>query len=182
MAKGELASTTVPPRIRNWSTANRSTSVMPWGATRTSTSTSPGTRPKIIGRLPAEGLQAASIRYLHHHVILNYHYYLSDENLLNLSPETEALLAGYQQKSAEALILLVSYPEATATSNAFANFNRHYLEQGGKNGLVVLENNKWSGSKISGRLLLIILEADRRQLAEILLKTVDLADEERRLK
>jgi len=137
---------------------------------------SPGTRPKIIGRLPAEGLQSSSIRYLHHHVILNYHYYLSDENLLNLSPETEAVLAGYQGKKAEALILLVSYPEATAANNAFANFNRHYLEQGGKNGLVVLENNKWSGSKVSGRLLVIVLEADSRQLAEILLETIPISD------
>ena len=135
-----------------------------------------GTRPKIIGRLPAEGLQAPSIRYLHHHVILNYHYYLSDENLLNLSPETEAALAGYQRKDAEALVLLVSYPEATAASNAFTNFNRHYLEQGGKNGLVVLENNKWSGSKIRGRLLVIVLEADSRQLAEILLETIQISD------
>ena len=141
-----------------------------------------GTRPKIISRLPEDGLQAASIRYLHHHVILNYHYYLSDENLLNLTPYAEAVLAGYQRKNAEALVLLVSYPEATAASNAFANFNRHYLEQGGKNGLVVLENNKWSGSKISGRLLVIVLEADSRQLAEILLETVDLADEKRRIR
>jgi hypothetical protein len=137
---------------------------------------SSGTRPKIIGRLPAEGLQVSDIRYLHHHVILNYHYYLSDENLLNLSPETEAVLAGYQRKNAEALILLVSYPEAIAASNAFANFNRHYLEQGGQNGLVVLENNKWSGSKISGRLLVIVLEADSRQLAEILLETIPIGD------
>ena len=138
--------------------------------------TSPGTRPKIIGRLPAEGLQAASIRYLHHHVILNYHYYLSDENLLNLSSETEAVLAEYQRKNAEALVLMVSYPEATAANNAFANFNRHYLEQGGRKGLVVLENNKWSGSKISGQLLVIVLEADRRQLAEILLETIPISN------
>ena len=135
-----------------------------------------GNRPKIIGRLPQDGLQAASIRYLHHHVILNYHYYLSDENLLNLSPDTEAVLAEYQRKNENALILLVSYPRANAAASAHADFNRLYLAEADKSGLVLLENDKWSASKISGRLLLVILEADRRQLAENLLETVDLAD------
>jgi len=132
-----------------------------------------GTRPKIIRRLPADGLQETSIRYLHHHVILNYHYYLSDENLLNLSPDTEAVLAGYRRKNGNALVLLVSYPEANAAARASTKFSRHYLEEAGKNGLVLLENNKWSASKISGRLLIIVLEADNRQLAESLLNTVN---------
>ncbi|MCP4628478.1 MAG: hypothetical protein GY850_33960 [bacterium] len=141
-----------------------------------------GTRPIILRRLPAEDLQAPSIRYLHHHVILNYHYYLSDENLLNLTPYTEAVLAGYQRKHAKALILLVSYPEATAATSAYADFNHHYLEEADKNGLVLLENQKWSALKMNGRLLIIVLEADSRQLAEILLETVDLADEKRRIR
>jgi hypothetical protein len=133
-----------------------------------------GNRPKIINRLPEGGLQTASIRYLHHHVILNYHYYLSDENLLNLSPDTEAVLAGYQQKNGNALILLVSYPRVNAATRACADFNRYYLEEADKNGLVLLENQKWSASKIKGRLVVIVLESDSRQLAEILLETVDL--------
>ena len=135
----------------------------------------PGTRPKIIGRLPAEGLQAPSIRYFHHHVILNYHYYLSDENLLNLSSETEAVLAEYQRKNEKALILLVSYSRENDAANARTDFNRLYLERAGENSLVLLENNKWSASKVSGRLLLIVLEADSRQLAETLLETVQIS-------
>jgi hypothetical protein len=137
-----------------------------------------GTRPKIIRWLPGEGLQANSIRYFHHHVILNYHYYLSDENLLSLSPETEAVLAGYQRKNGNALILLVSYPKAPAASNAFQNFKRYYLEEGGdrRTALVLIENNQWSACRISGRLLVIVLEADSRQLAEDLLNTVKTND------
>jgi hypothetical protein len=135
-----------------------------------------GARPKIIDRLPPEGLQLRSIRYFHHPVILNYHYYLSDENLLNLSPHTDAALAGYRQDGGQALILLVSYPESNAATGAYANFNRHYLADADKRGMVRLENQKWSGSKIYGRLLVIVLEADSRQLAESLLDTVDLVD------
>ena len=131
-----------------------------------------GARPKIIDRLPPEGLQTMSIRYLHHPVILNYHYYLSDENLLKLSPHTEAVLAGYQRNNRQALVLLVSYPDTNAATRAHTNFNRHYLADADKNGMGLLENQKWSATKIAGRLLVIILEADSRLLAESLLQAV----------
>ncbi len=132
-----------------------------------------GARPKIIDRLPPEGLQTTSIRYLHHPVILNYHYYLSDENLLKLSPRAEAVLAGYLRDDGQALILLVSYPESNTATGAYANFSRHYLADADKKGMVLLENQKWSASKINGRMLVIILEADSRLLAESLLKAVN---------
>ncbi|CAB1061524.1 hypothetical protein D1BOALGB6SA_6299 [Olavius sp. associated proteobacterium Delta 1] len=131
-----------------------------------------GARPKIINRLPPEGLLTMNIRYLHHPVILNYHYYLSDENLLKLSPRTEAVLAGYRRENGQALILLVSYPDTNAAIRASANFNRHYLADADQNGMALLENQKWSASKINGRLLVIILEADSRLLAESLLDAV----------
>ena len=131
-----------------------------------------GAKPQIIDRLPLEGLQATNIRYFHHPVILNYHFYLSDENLLNLSPHTEAVLANYERNDGQALVLLVSYPEPDDASNAHAKFNRHYLVDADKNGIVQLENQKWSASKNNGRLLVIVLEADSRLLAKNLLKFI----------
>ena len=131
-----------------------------------------GERPDIIARLPTKGLQANSLHYLHHPVILNYHYYLADENLLNLSARTEALLAGYQLGGAEATLLLVLYPEVSAATHAHLQFSRHYLGETGKNDLVLLENQKWSGARVSNRLLIIVLESDTRPLAEKLLTTV----------
>jgi len=132
-----------------------------------------GSRPKIVGRLPADGLLESSIRYLHHPVILNYHYYLADENLLHLSSETDAVLAGYERPNGKALVLLISYPRSSTAADAYTDFNRLYLEQVDNKGAVLLENNAWSASKINGRLLVIVLEADSRQLAETLLVTVD---------
>ena len=132
-----------------------------------------GSRPKIIAQLPPAGLIAESIRYLHHPTILNYHYYISDENLLRLSPQTAAVLAGYQQEDGQALILLVSYPNPQAALRAYRSFNQHYLSNASENSLVLLENRKWSAVKLKNRLLAIALEADSRQMAENLLKTVN---------
>jgi hypothetical protein len=135
-----------------------------------------GTRPKIILQLPPKGLNAESIRYLHHPVILNYHYYISDENLLHLSPQTDAVLVQYQQDDGLALILLVSYPDPEAATKAYSSFNRHYLSNADENGMVLLENRKWSASKIKGQLLVIVLESDSRLLAESLMQTVRYGD------
>ncbi len=131
-----------------------------------------GRRPGIIDRLPPEGLQANNIRYLHHPVILNYHYYLSDENLLNISDRTEALLANYEREAEQAVILLVLYPDVNAVTRAYSQFSRYYLGETKENGLVRLENGKWSGARINSLLLIIILEADTQQLAKNLLQTV----------
>ena len=135
-----------------------------------------GSKPSIINRLPPDGLQAASMRYFHHHVILNYHYYLSDENLLYLSDQTRSVLAEYRRKDGQVLILLTSYPKTDAARRAYANFKRHYLTDADDGEMVMLENQKWSALRIKGRLLVIILEADSRQLAENLLDSVDLVD------
>lgn len=130
------------------------------------------TTPKIIDMLPPVGLQSDTIRYLHHFILLNYHYYLSDENILNISAETDAALAEYQTKNQSARMLLVKYPTAEMAVKSRAAFLKHYLPDADKKGMVLLENNKWAAININQKLLAIVLEADSRRLAEQLLDNV----------
>ena len=76
----------------------------------------------------------------------------------------------------QALILLVYYPEINAVISASVNFKQYYLESPDTNGPIQLENKKWSALKVRGQLLVVVLEADNRQLAENLLKTVNLVE------
>ena len=131
-----------------------------------------GARPKILELLPPEGLIATNVHFLHHPIILNYHYYISDENLLHLSQETDAVLADFQRQTEQALILLVLYPEAEAAVRAHTSFMKNYLPDADENGMAMLENNKWCAVKVKDRLLTIVLEADSRHFAEKLLKSV----------
>jgi hypothetical protein len=131
-----------------------------------------GNRPKILKLLPPQGLRSNSVRYLHHPIILNYHYYISDANLLHLSSQTDAVLANYQRHTEQALILVASYPEPDAATGAYTSFLKHYLVDADKTGMAKLENSKWCAAKVRDRLLMIVLEADSRQLADELLKAV----------
>ena len=134
--------------------------------------TAQGPKPRILLRLPHEGLLPRSIRYLHHHIVLNYHFYVSDENILDLGPHTDAVLAGYQRGKEYARILLVIYPNKKKAAEALARFLRHYLPEADSKGLVLLENGKWSTAALKGKLLAVVLEADSRQLAKGILKRV----------
>lgn len=131
--------------------------------------TTEGPKPRILLHLPAEGLVPKSIRYLHHYLVLNYHFYVSDENILNLTPYTDAVLAGYQRGTECAQLLLVLYPNAEEAAQALAGFFRHYLPEADSKGAVLLENGKWSAATVKGRLLEVVLEADSRGLAQSML-------------
>ena len=131
-----------------------------------------GARPEIISQLPPEGLQVDRIRYLHHPIVLNYHYYLSDENILNISADTDVALAEYEHGSQTARLLLVKYPDAETAGRSQAAFIKYYLPDADKMGVALLENGKWAAFKGKGYLLAIVLEADSRQFAEQLLAEV----------
>jgi hypothetical protein len=134
--------------------------------------TEEGPKPDILLKLPLEGLQQKSVRYLHHYIVLNYHFYVSDENILNIGPDTNAVLAEYQQKGERAQLLLVSYKNGRKSADALARFFRHYLPDADSTGMVMQENGKWSGAAKKGELLVAIFEADSRSYAEHLLSRV----------
>jgi len=131
-----------------------------------------GTKPGLLSRLPAEGLQFENIRFLHHPILLNYHYYISDENILQISDDTDVTLANYRFKDQNAILMLVQYPESTKAKKARERFLRFYLPDADSSGTALLENGKWAATKGQKHLLAVVLEADSRELAENLLLNV----------
>ena len=128
-----------------------------------------GFRPRILQKLPSEGLVSGSVRYLHHPIVLNYHFYISDENILNLSANTEAILANYQVGTESARLLLISYTNLTVAKKSLKDFFKHYLPDVDKTGFAEIENGKFAAAFLKDKLLTIILESDSRRLAERLL-------------
>ena len=128
-----------------------------------------GFRPRILQKLPSEGLISGSIRYLHHPIVLNYHFYISDENILNLSANTEAILANYQVGTDAARLLLISYTNLKIAKKSWQGFSKHYLPDADKTGFAEIENGKFAAVFLKDTLLTIILESDSRRLAEKLL-------------
>jgi hypothetical protein len=131
-----------------------------------------GSRPKLLEHLPLQGLQAEKTRFLHHPIVLNYHFYLSDENILELSAQTDAVLATYQQANLIARLLLVQYPDAKTARKAAENVRRHYLPDADADGMARLENGKWASFRLKNKLLVLVLEAASRESAVDLVREV----------
>ncbi|MCX7598766.1 MAG: hypothetical protein N2512_07835 [Armatimonadetes bacterium] len=126
--------------------------------------------PKIVSLLPSQGLRTDRVRYFHQHGSLNYHYFLSTENILNLGTDTEAALAQYEIGDAKARLLLVRYPSQERAQEAMESLRASYLEGAGTGGLVQLEDGKWAGARQRGVYLVVVLEASDRSLAERLMQ------------
>ena len=131
-----------------------------------------GAKPGLLSRLPAKGLQSENIRYLHHPILLNYHYYISDENIFQISDDTDVTLASYQIRGQNAILMLVEYPESRKAAESRQRFLRFYLPDADSSGMALLENGKWAAVKGQKQLLAVVLEADSRELAENLLQKV----------
>jgi hypothetical protein len=128
-----------------------------------------GRKPALINRLPSPGLETRSLRYLHDPVVLNTHFYLSDENILRLDSRTEAVLATYLREDAKVTLLLVQYSDTEKARSAYESIMKHYLPDAGPEGIAQLEDRKWAGAGLRGRLLAAVLEADGREPARRLL-------------
>lgn len=131
-----------------------------------------GPLPRLISGLPPSGLETRSLRYLHDPVILNTHFYLSDENILHLDSRTEAALVTYRREGAKVTLLLVQYPDAEKARLACGSFMKHYLPDADPEGMARLEDRKWAGAALRGRLLGAVLEAEAREPAKGLLREI----------
>jgi len=131
-----------------------------------------GSRPAILSKLPTRGLCSDTVRYLHHPVVLNYHYYLADKNLLGISNDTDVVLADYREDGEVARLLLIAYPDVKTAHEALERFLKYYLPDVDHNGFAPLENGKWAGYRTYKALAAVVLEADSRGFADQVLNRV----------
>ena len=93
-----------------------------------------GARPALMDRLPSEGLVERSAIFFHEEISIQDKVWLGGENVLELSQETDGVLARYDVGGVVARLLLVEYPDAGT-----ASAGRAALEGGEVSGLVAAD-------------------------------------------
>jgi hypothetical protein len=84
---------------------------------------------------------------------LNLTYYIADENILHLGPDTEAVLARYSRKEGKPYLLLVKYPSTHHAKRAFGSFLNAYMPDVAKQGIVRVEDGKWTAADVYSTLM-----------------------------
>ncbi|MBN2408202.1 MAG: hypothetical protein JXE07_00575 [Candidatus Aminicenantes bacterium] len=122
-----------------------------------------GALPPVLELLPKENLVRDSIRYFHHYIWLNSHFFVSNDNILQIDDETQAVLAKYRMEGMLLHLLLALYPEPERAKSAGESFLRHYLPDA-KNGMAQLPDGRWTGRRTDGRMLSIIFNAPDKDI------------------
>jgi len=127
-----------------------------------------GQMPKLIHYLPEEGLSKRSIRYFHLHQSLNYHYFVSHQNILRLGKKTNGVLASYllPQTKEKTFLLLIQYPTKKLAGEALQSFVKAYLPEATSGKAVQTENRKWATALTYQEFVIVVFDAPNEEKAE----------------
>jgi hypothetical protein len=133
---------------------------------------STGPEPEMLKFLPQKNLDKKRIRYFHTDLILNKHYYIANENILNLNKKTNCLLAEYkandQNDQDSTYLLLIQYENNTQANQAYEKFLKIYMPEAKETGLAQMENQRWTMAKIEQNKVIIVFEApDKNSASEL---------------
>ncbi|MBN2399514.1 MAG: hypothetical protein JXI33_04150 [Candidatus Aminicenantes bacterium] len=134
-------------------TAESRTAVMELGHRLAALIQSQGSRPDILGLLPAPGLLPSTIRFFHHHAWQNAYTFISAENLLDIGPDRQAVLAKYVLGEDRLIMLLILYPDANAAEQAFANLTHRFNLPVERGAAVRLADGKHFAARLQGEML-----------------------------
>ncbi|MDH5384663.1 MAG: hypothetical protein OEY18_08150 [Candidatus Aminicenantes bacterium] len=131
-----------------------------------------GIHPDLVSLFPRENLKERRIQYFYNHLILNYHFFVADENILFLGRETEAALAAYKEGNEIVHVLLVRYPGERKAGDAYKSFIQAYMPEAKDSDLIRTENDKWTAVRLKGDLLIIVFDAPSGSQAEAVIARI----------
>lgn len=130
-----------------------------------------GQRPKLINDLPREDFVERSIRYFHHYQGLNYHYFVSHQNILHLGKETNAVFASYfpPPTKVKTFLLLIQYPTRKKAEAAFQSFVKAYMPDSSSSSAIQTENGRWTAAKSYQEYVIVVFDAPFKEKTEELI-------------
>ncbi len=132
-----------------------------------------GPIPDIVSLFPPKDLDKTKIRYFHNYIILNYHFFMADENILYLDQETDAALGLYEHNGERSYLLLVRYTGKEKAKAAMDNFLKVYMPDADETAMVKTEDGKWTAARLSGDYLSVIFNARSESQAKEILDSVE---------
>lgn len=122
-----------------------------------------GERPFLASLLPREGLRDEDVHFFYNHLILNYHYFVADENILMLGEDTEAVLGTYSERDEAFRILVVGYPHPGRAEEALKSFLRAFMPEAVESHIIQTEDDRWTGARRVGRYLVVVFGTSARE-------------------
>jgi len=123
--------------------------------------TEEGKLPEILDYLPLSNLDKQSIRYFRHHVWMNSHYFISNENILNINQNTHGVIAKYGDME-KSVLMIVKYPDVHEAVIAREKFIRNYENGILQAGMAKTEAGKWLGIELVNNFFISVFNAENK--------------------
>lgn len=133
--------------------------------------TETGPLPEVIEYLPTELLDKSSIRYFRHYIWLNAHYFLSNENILNINQNTQAVLSLYNEKNNKPVLLVIKYPNTKDAVVAKEKFVKNYNPKLENNHVLKDSKNKWTGTELVNNFFIGVFNSAAKESVNKLLNS-----------
>jgi hypothetical protein len=130
-----------------------------------------GKLPVLLGVLPVTGLIEESIRFFHHYIWLNSHYFIANDNILFIDENTDAVLARYREDGNTAILLLVKYASAGDANRARDSYIENYLPESSNAAVLEMADGSWTGCRVASTILVIVFGAPDESTVQSLLDT-----------
>jgi hypothetical protein len=120
-----------------------------------------GTRPEILGRLPAQWVAKDSLIYFRGQTALNNSYFLSHQNCLSLGDGAEGVIFYYTPDAKPLRVIMVRYPDQQKAAAAFKTLRASGVITGvaAREGFIMGKVRRgYAGALVSGDLLYLVLE------------------------
>jgi hypothetical protein len=127
-------------------------------------------KPDILNVLPQKNLIELSVIYFHKQTSLNYHYFISEENILNLGDHTEAVIANY--RPGRTVLLCVEYPDTEMAGESLDGFISNYIPEANDSGVAEIEKGRWVKAMKMGRYFIAAFDARDEKTANSLVDIV----------
>ncbi len=152
-----------------------------------------GRLPDLLELVPPDYRATRSVRYFHTHHILNYHFFVATENVLELGSDTEAVLAvrprpgeaaaPVRAEKGDGVLLIVEYPDGTGASASFSRFLEALMPDAApKEGapsslrLVRTEDGRWAGAVLAGNVVAVVFQEPSEDGALAVLRFISKGD------
>lgn len=131
-----------------------------------------GKRPLILNYMPL-GWDKNQAHYFHLLPILNYHFFVTTENWLELDATTQALLTWKLKENKKKMyLLIINYGDEAKAQRAINRFLENYLPEADETGTARTEDGFWDGAKAHKTLGIVVFGAESAQEVETIIDQV----------
>jgi hypothetical protein len=128
-----------------------------------------GSKPDIVNALPRKDLIPGGYLYFHHYVWINAYLFIADYNIVNITDETDAVLARYGNPNSRCYLLAVDYPDALSAKMAFNQLKEKFApESEDLRPVLQLEDQTWFSTWMQGKRLWAVFNAGLPEQIETL--------------